>query len=705
MGRLFAPLFNIRSKLNYLICFIIIFSSLSSALSLLFAQDVYADSLVPMCDSGHVEGDSLSSSFKIVLYCQNINNFASPDSTSQIFLQPSTHSHAPLFAVINGDLLELTFYTSDGSVDRDISIGAGALFSSDGSPNPDILVATDSIVDYNLPYATDKYYDINQAELNISAGDGLLKDAFDAEGALKDCLLSAEPTNGTVTINSDGSFTYIRNDGYYGDDQFSYFAIDGSDNSSNEAIVRITDAQPEIIATLFYRNGTGDRAKAKVGDVLRVDVETSEVVALDNMVIAGNVVSDYSIIDDTHYCFQYTMQSTDIEGFVNFSLLVRDLSGKEKSLSSELGLVVFNKTPPVISLNGDVDMTINIHDSYLEEAIAIDPTEGGVALNVSGSVNVNIAGDYILTYGAVDSFGNQAIPKVRTVHVVDVVAIEFDEYSRQLREMGFENNLNLVNTDNITNFTGLYFERISGNVKIGRITFDSGINLTRSDILDFILSIDKYMTAEKIGEIGLDFANLADDFPIRNVPATIKFYNLNRLGYTDNLKADDVFLNLAVFDHDESSIDRDSIALSRGLYFGCQIGAADCYTYVIQIKHFTKFIVNNYVAPITDNIVDVINASPVVVFQSNIATTNHPRVIMYELSETESLQVNGGYGDSTENNQLPAESRVENRQKKTVNPLHSENGFNLLDIAWHWWFLGVIIVVFFALYLSNRRNY
>ena len=66
-----------------------------------------------------------------------------------------------------------------------------------------------------------------------------LSNDSDADG---DTLTAAEvsgPSNGTLTLNTDGSFTYTPNANFNGSDSFTYQANDGSADS-NIATVSIT---------------------------------------------------------------------------------------------------------------------------------------------------------------------------------------------------------------------------------------------------------------------------------------------------------------------------------------------------------------------------------------------------------------------------------------------------------------------------------
>ena len=77
-----------------------------------------------------------------------------------------------------------------------------------------------------------------------------------------------------------------------------------------------------------------------------------------------------------------------------------------------------DKTPPVITLNGANSMEIIQGTAYTEAgATAIDNKDGKVEVTITGSVNINTVGTYIITYTAKDKAGNIAT-KTRTVKVI-----------------------------------------------------------------------------------------------------------------------------------------------------------------------------------------------------------------------------------------------------------------------------------------------
>ncbi len=68
-----------------------------------------------------------------------------------------------------------------------------------------------------------------------------------------------------------------------------------------------------------------------------------------------------------------------------------------------------DKTPPVITLNGEPEMTVLLDSTFVDPgATAEDDKDGPVDVVVTGSVDTSLAGEYVLTYTATDSAGNSA---------------------------------------------------------------------------------------------------------------------------------------------------------------------------------------------------------------------------------------------------------------------------------------------------------
>ena len=75
---------------------------------------------------------------------------------------------------------------------------------------------------------------------------------------------------------------------------------------------------------------------------------------------------------------------------------------------------------PIITLLGASTITHQLGDTYTDAgATATDAVDGTITVTTSGSVDVNTAGTYTLTYSALDAAGNTAVEVTRIVTVAD----------------------------------------------------------------------------------------------------------------------------------------------------------------------------------------------------------------------------------------------------------------------------------------------
>ena len=80
--------------------------------------------------------------------------------------------------------------------------------------------------------AVDAYGTTVNATLTKNAAAGVLANDTDADGDALSVLLVAGPAHGTLTLNANGSFTYVPATNYSGPDSFTYRATDGQTNSA-----------------------------------------------------------------------------------------------------------------------------------------------------------------------------------------------------------------------------------------------------------------------------------------------------------------------------------------------------------------------------------------------------------------------------------------------------------------------------------------
>ena len=118
----------------------------------------------------------------------------------------------------------------------------------------------------NEPIAYVDHYTLNQDEnLVVEAENGLLSNDFDFDGNSLLSELSEFCNNGFVFLSEDGSFEYIPDTGYSGQDSFSYRAFDKGGHSIKTrvtlditSITSVTDFTKEQITANVYPNPTSN---------------------------------------------------------------------------------------------------------------------------------------------------------------------------------------------------------------------------------------------------------------------------------------------------------------------------------------------------------------------------------------------------------------------------------------------------------------
>lgn len=123
---------------------------------------------------------------------------------------------------------------------------------SDGLLNSNVATVTINVAAVNdLPAPTADSYSTNRNQTLTIAAPGVLVNDTDADGDPMTALLGATPTNGSITLNANGSFTYVPALNFSGTDSFTYRVSDGT-GVSGFASVTITVIPPPPPSTKFF---------------------------------------------------------------------------------------------------------------------------------------------------------------------------------------------------------------------------------------------------------------------------------------------------------------------------------------------------------------------------------------------------------------------------------------------------------------------
>jgi len=96
------------------------------------------------------------------------------------------------------------------------------------------------------PEAENDSYSTNfETALTVNASNGVLNNDTDSDGDSLSVAIATDPTNGSVSLNTDGSFTYTPDEGFSGSDAFTYTVIDGNEGSDTATVtVTVEDVPP-----------------------------------------------------------------------------------------------------------------------------------------------------------------------------------------------------------------------------------------------------------------------------------------------------------------------------------------------------------------------------------------------------------------------------------------------------------------------------
>jgi VCBS repeat-containing protein len=184
----------------------------------------------------------------------------------------------PLTAVLDtGPANGTLTLNADGSFsytpDADFSgVDSFTYHANDGLADSNVATVTITVNAVNdAPVAVDDpgYTTDEDAPLN-EAAPGVLGNDTDVEGDPLTAVLDTGPANGTLTLNADGSFSYTPDADFAGVDSFTYHANDGNDSDTEgDPLAAVLDTGPSN-GTLTL-NADGSFVYTPDGDFSGVD--------------------------------------------------------------------------------------------------------------------------------------------------------------------------------------------------------------------------------------------------------------------------------------------------------------------------------------------------------------------------------------------------------------------------------------------------
>lgn len=308
--------------------------------------------------------------------------------------------------------------------------------AEDSAGNRSVDSFFDVFVDVTPPIADDDLFTASRNTTLHVAAPGVLAGDSDAEGDMLAAIKVTDPTRGTLSLRADGSFDYTPEDGFTGEDTFTYMVSDGKELSA-PATVTITVAEAD------------NRAPQAEDDSYSVDEDQTLVVAapgvLDNDTdLDGNALT-MQIVDRPKHgqlIFNPNTGQFTYKPPANFhgddSFTYQCFDGQELSNVATVSLTVrpLNDVPIAAddsftltrNSDGDASLTIgasgvlrndiDVDGQSLQASKVSNPSHGAVTLNPDGSFTytpeVGFTGEDSFTYRSTDGADNS---NIATVHI------------------------------------------------------------------------------------------------------------------------------------------------------------------------------------------------------------------------------------------------------------------------------------------------
>ena len=270
------------------------------------------------------------------------------------------------------------------------------------------------------PVAVADAFTLNQ-NTTFSSGNVLTNDSDPDNNVPLTAQLVANPTQGTLTLNSNGSFTYIPTTNFTGTDRFTYLTKDALGAASGTATVSLTvnavNQAPVAVADAFTLN---QNTTFSSGNVLTNDSDPDNSVPLTAQLVANPTQGTLTL--NSNGSFTY-IPTTNFTGTDSFTYLTKDALGATSGTATvSLTVNAVNQAPVAVAdaftlnqnttfssgnvLTNDSDPDNNVP---LTAQLVANPTQGTLTLNSNGSFTyiptTNFTGTDSFTYLTKDALG------------------------------------------------------------------------------------------------------------------------------------------------------------------------------------------------------------------------------------------------------------------------------------------------------------
>src|SRR4030095_7824860 len=317
--------------------------------------------------------------------------------------------------------------------------------ANDSQADSGIATVTITITPVNdAPVAVDDSYTTPEdTTLNVALP-GVLANDSDVDGDALSEILVIQPTHGSLTLNTNGSFSYVPAANYNGTDSFTYKANDGQADSGiatvtititpvNDAPVAVDDSYttPEDTTLNVVTPGVLANDSDVDGDALTAVLVSQPT----HGSLTLNPNGSFSYVPAANYngTDSYTYKANDGQADSGIATVTITISGaNDAPVAVDDSYTTAEDTTLNVALPGVLANDSDVDGDSLTAILVSQPTHGSLTLNPNGGFSYVPAANYngtdSYTYKANDGQADAGIATVRiTITGVNNVPVAVDD--------------------------------------------------------------------------------------------------------------------------------------------------------------------------------------------------------------------------------------------------------------------------------------
>src|SRR6185369_9445067 len=318
--------------------------------------------------------------------------------------------------------------------------------ASDGQTNSETATVTINVGPLNdAPVAADdSFVTPEDTTLTVSVP-GVLANDTDSDGDTLNVILVSQPSHGTLTFNSSGSFSYTPATNYNGSDSFTYQASDGQTTSATATVTILVDPpvnDAPVAADDSYTTAEDTTLNVAAPGVLGNDIDVDGDV-LSPVLVSGPGHGTLTLNSDGSFSY---IPAANYNGPDSFTYQASDGQTNSETATVTLTIGSVNDAPVAVddsyTTAEDTTLTVgapgvlandsDVDGDALSATLVISPAHGTLAFNSDGSFTYTPAANYngpdSFTYQLNDGQADSGVATVNlTITGVNDVPVAADD--------------------------------------------------------------------------------------------------------------------------------------------------------------------------------------------------------------------------------------------------------------------------------------